>query len=331
MKRFPRGTVFLVWAGLSLTAGCRLYNLERKLAPVYDDFISKTRYTMNREERRTFLLLPDEEKPRFIEEFWQRRDPDPDTADNEFKIEYFSRLEQAEKLFVGEGRAGWLTDRGRIYILLGPPMDRITQPMGGEISNRCQEIWYYGNFPVVFLDQTCTGTYKLVTYELSDLQDINMMYMQELNKAQAGARIPAPPGKKLIDFEAVLKITVREANRIEGTVVIEIPYERIWYRSEGKKLRTKFEAALELNDSKKAVAWRHKQDFEVSLDEAELERKTGKPFVMEIPVSIRDAEAIGRINQGPAVLVITVTNMSGNEVLIKSLDFKYEEEDPRNV
>ncbi|MCX6564120.1 MAG: GWxTD domain-containing protein [Candidatus Aminicenantes bacterium] len=322
MNRLSRGMFLLFWAGLSLAAGCRLYNLERKLDPVNDDFLSKTRYIITREERRTFLLLPDTEKPRFIEEFWLRRDPDPDTPENEFKIEYFNRLERAGQLFIGEGLPGWLTDRGRIYILFGPPMDRITQPVGGDAYSRCQEVWYYGNFPVVFLDQMCTGSYKLVTYELSGLRDINMMYMQELSKAQADAQKTSLAGKKLIEFEARLAITAREPGRIEGSLILEIPYERIWYRSEGKKLWTKLEAALELRDAKKTIVWQDKRSFEVALDEAELERKTGKPFAMEIPISIRDAEAIGRLDQGPALLQIILTNTTGAEVLIKTLEFK---------
>lgn len=322
MNRLSRGMFLLLWAGLSLAAGCRFYNLERKLDPVNEDFLSKTRYIITREERRTFLLLPDTEKPQFIEEFWLRRDPDPDTPENEFKMEYFNRLERATRLFVGEGMPGWLTDRGRIFVLFGPPMDRITQPVGGDAYTRCQEIWYYGNFPVVFLDQTCTGSYKLVTYELTGLRDINMMYMHDLSKAQADAQKTSPEGKKLIDFEARLAITTRELGRIEATVVLEIPYERIWYRSEGKKLWTTLQAELELKDAKKTVVWQDKRSFEVALDEAELERKTGKPYAMEIPISIRDADAIGRLDQGPALLRIILTNTTGAEVLIKTLEFK---------
>lgn len=313
---------FLFWAGLSLAAGCRLYNLERKLDPVNEDFLSKTRYIITREERRTFLLLPDTEKPQFIEEFWLRRDPDPDTPENEFKMEYFNRLERATRLFVGEGMPGWLTDRGRIHVLFGPPMDRITQPVSGDAYTRCQEIWYYGNFPVVFLDQTCTGSYKLVTYDLTLLRDNNMTYMHDLSRAQADAQKTSLAGKKLIEFEARLAITTRESGRIEATVVLEIPYERIWYRSEGKKLWTTLQAELELRDAKKTVVWQDKRSFEVALDEAELERKTGKPYAMEIPISIRDADAIGRLDQGPALLRIILTNTTGAEVLIKTLEFK---------
>jgi GWxTD domain-containing protein len=320
MKRLsPRAFLFF-WAGLSLAAGCRLYNLERKLDPVNADFLSKTRYIITREERRTFLLLPDTEKPRFIEEFWLKRDPDPDTPENEFKMEYFNRLERAGQLFTGEGMPGWLTDRGRIYVLFGPPMDRITQPMSGDADARCREIWYYGDFPVVFLDEACTGSYKLMTYDLALLRD--RMYMHDLSKAQADAQKTYLPRKKSIEFEARLKIMARDAAGIEATVVLEIPYEQIWYKSKGKKLWTTLLAALELRDAKKAVVWQDKRSFEVALDEAELERKTGTLFSMEIPISIRDAEAMGRLNQGSALLQIILTNTTGDEAVIKTLDFK---------
>jgi GWxTD domain-containing protein len=322
MNRLSRGTFLFFWAGLSLAAGCRLYNLEQKLDPVNEDFLSKTRFIITAEERRTFLLLPDTEKPRFIEEFWLRRDPDPDTPENEFKMEYFDRIERATRLFVGEGMPGWLTDRGRIYVHFGPPMERITQPMSGDADTRCQEIWYYGNFPVVFLDQTCTGSYKLVTYELTGLRDFNQMYMHDLSTARADAQKTSLAGKKPIEFRARLKIMARDAARIEATVILEIPYEQIWYKSEGKKLSTTFLAALELRDTKKAVVWQDKRSFEVALDEAELERKTGRLFSMEIPISIRDTEAIGRLDQGSALLQIILTNTTGDEAMIKTLDFR---------
>ena len=322
MKRLGRGLLFLLGAVLFVSPGCRLYNLERKLPPVYDDFLSKTRYVISRAERRSFLLLPDEEKPAFIDEFWRKRDPYPETPENEFKDEYFDRLEKATRLFIGEAMPGWLTDRGRIYILFGPPLDRITEHGGGgDAYTRCQEVWYYGDFPVVFLDQACLGAYKLVTYELSGLRDINMMYMHELNRAEADAQKTSFTERGTTDLDARLSIAARDEARIEGTVVIEIPYERIWYKSEGTKLFTKLEVALEVRDSKKSVLWQDKRSFEAALDEAELGRKTGKPYVMEIAVSIRDTDVIGRIGQGPAKLHIVLTNTTGNETLIKILDF----------
>ena len=73
------------------------------------------------------------------------------------------RIDQANELFISEGRPGFMTDRGRIYILFGPPTNRIQDTSG---YRYCREVWYYGNFPVVFDDSTCSGDYRLVTYNL---------------------------------------------------------------------------------------------------------------------------------------------------------------------
>jgi GWxTD domain-containing protein len=128
------------------SSSCRLYNLERKLDPVNAEFLSKVRYIITAKERKIFLELPDSEKEQFIQEFWTRRDLDPDTEENEFKMEYFNRLEKASELFLGEGKQGWLTDRGRIYVLFGPPTDRITYPMGGDPYSRCRVCWLLTTF-----------------------------------------------------------------------------------------------------------------------------------------------------------------------------------------
>ena len=189
-KKIPLALCFLLLSSCFLvffSSSCRLYNIERKLDPVNADFISKVRYILTKKERKIFLELPDSEREQFIEEFWERRDPDPDTEENEFKMEYFSRVEKTTELFRSEVKPGWVTDRGRIYILFGPPTDRYTYPMGGG-SSGCREVWYYGAFPVVFIDSTCTGTYSLVTYDLSNIREFNLMYMAELTRAQGIAQ-----------------------------------------------------------------------------------------------------------------------------------------------
>ncbi|MGB6866919.1 MAG: GWxTD domain-containing protein, partial [Candidatus Aminicenantaceae bacterium] len=179
--------LFVSWM-VVFFGSCRYYKLEQKLDPLDKDWHNRVRYIITKEESHIFLDLPDEEREQFIEEFWKRRDPDPNTEENEFQMEYFKRMDEADNLFMSEGKPGWMTDRGRIYILFGPPLDRITYPMGYSASSRCQEVWYYGNFPVVFVDNTCTGTYRLVTYDLSSLRSYNLMYMHELNMAQASAQ-----------------------------------------------------------------------------------------------------------------------------------------------
>lgn len=309
-------------AAIVLSSSCKLYNLEQKLSPENADFLSKVRFIVTREERKIFLELPDAEKPKFIEDFWKRRDPDPDTEENEFKIEYFNRIELATKQFASEGIPGWLTDRGRIYILFGPPTDKTSQPMAGDPSTRCIEIWYYGNFPVIFSDPSCTGSYKLVTYDLSGLRDINLMYMHELNLAQGEAQKTFKEEKRLFDFNAGLRLKAQDEQKIEGVVGLDVPYGRIWFKSEGKKMTTALEVSLELRDSKKELVWDHKSAHNVVLDESELAEKGGKSFVIEIPFSIVDGQKVEQIRQGKSLMYVTLTNKTGNEVLTKALEFK---------
>src|SRR5262245_14214443 len=67
-------------------------------------------------ERRAFeQLKTTDEREQFIAIFWQHRDSDPDTEENEYKDEYYERMAYANEHFTS-GKAGWLTDRGRIYL-----------------------------------------------------------------------------------------------------------------------------------------------------------------------------------------------------------------------
>ena len=78
------------------------------------------RWIITDEERSAFMQLSnDEERDQFIEAFWQRRDPTPDTEENEFKEEHYRRIAYANEHFAA-GIPGWKTDRGRIYIVFGP-------------------------------------------------------------------------------------------------------------------------------------------------------------------------------------------------------------------
>src|SRR6267143_2121577 len=90
------------------------------------------------EERKAFMLLSnEEERENFIESFWQRRDPTPDTAENEFKEEHYRRIAYANDHFPA-GIPGWKTDRGRTYIVFGPADEIEAHPSGGAY-NRPQD------------------------------------------------------------------------------------------------------------------------------------------------------------------------------------------------
>src|SRR3954471_9212683 len=98
----------------------------RKVTPevkrVYKDWVEKdVGYIITPEEKKAFLALQtDEERENFIENFWRRRDPNPDTEENEFREQYYERIAYANEHYTS-GIPGWKTDRGRIYITWGKP------------------------------------------------------------------------------------------------------------------------------------------------------------------------------------------------------------------
>ncbi len=96
-------------------------------------------YIITPEERAAFKQLSnDEERDNFIENFWQRRDPTPDTEENEFKEEHYRRIAYANEHFAA-GVPGWKTDRGRIYIVYGPPDETDSHPSGGTYERPMEE------------------------------------------------------------------------------------------------------------------------------------------------------------------------------------------------
>src|SRR5208283_367961 len=91
------------------------------------------------EERAAFKQLSnDEERDNFIEAFWQRRDPTPDTEENEYKEEHYARIAYANEHFAA-GIPGWKTDRGRIYIMYGKPDEIDAHPSGGTYDRPIDE------------------------------------------------------------------------------------------------------------------------------------------------------------------------------------------------
>src|ERR1700734_615028 len=91
------------------------------------------------EERAAFKQLSnDEERDNFIEAFWQRRDPTPDTEENEYKEEHYQRIAYSNEHFAA-GIPGWKTDRGRIYIIYGKPDEIDSHPSGGSYKRPMEE------------------------------------------------------------------------------------------------------------------------------------------------------------------------------------------------
>lgn len=115
-------------------------SLKRELRGEYRKWLDEdVRWIITDNERKAFVQLSnDEERDQFIEAFWQRRNPDPDSEDNEFKDEHYRRIEYANEHFPA-GKPGWLTDRGRIYIVYGPPDEIESHPSGGTYERPIDE------------------------------------------------------------------------------------------------------------------------------------------------------------------------------------------------
>src|SRR5580693_4441428 len=105
--------------------------LAKESAPYNTWLTEEAIYIITKEERDAFLrLTTNEEREQFIEEFWRRRNPDPDSPENTFREEHYRRIAYANERF-SSGVPGWKTDRGRTYILWGPPDEIESHPAGG--------------------------------------------------------------------------------------------------------------------------------------------------------------------------------------------------------
>jgi GWxTD domain-containing protein len=114
--------------------------LRTELGKSYRKWLDEdVRWIITDEERSAFKQLSnDEERDQFIEAFWQRRDPTPDTEENEFKEEHYQRMAYANEHFPA-GIPGWKTDRGRIYIIYGKPDEIESHPAGGTYERPIDE------------------------------------------------------------------------------------------------------------------------------------------------------------------------------------------------
>jgi GWxTD domain-containing protein len=111
-----------------------------ELKESYKKWLSNdVKYIITKEEERAFkALTTDEERENFIENFWRRRDPNPDTEENEYREEYYQRIAYANEHYTS-GIPGWKTDRGRIYIMFGTQVHGFAGLiMKGEIGDDTQ-------------------------------------------------------------------------------------------------------------------------------------------------------------------------------------------------
>lgn len=197
---------------------------EKDLAEKYRDWLNLVSYIIQPVEREVFFKLTTErDRDLFIESFWKQRDPTAGTPQNEYKEEHIRRFNYANQFYRrGSPRAGWMTDMGRIYIILGAPAstERLDSAAG---IHPCQ-VWYYRGekekklptyFALVFYQRGGSGEYKLynpasdgpasllVDTEGLDVTDAEQLYkkIKELAPSLAGVSLSLIPGQYPYNFQ----------------------------------------------------------------------------------------------------------------------------------
>src|SRR5689334_8407657 len=186
-------------------------NIE-KLGGVYKKWLDEdVRWIITDEELSAFKkLTTNAERDTFIEGFWQRRDPTPDTAENEYKEEHYRRIAYANEHFAA-GIPGWRSDRGRIYIMFGPPTSIDSHPMGGPYQRSAEEgggqtttfpfeVWRYRylegigqEIEIEFVDDCGCGAYEMTLDRskkdaLLHVPNAGLTTMEEMGQANKADR-----------------------------------------------------------------------------------------------------------------------------------------------
>jgi GWxTD domain-containing protein len=272
--------VLLLLAGCSAKAGS-----SRTLPPQDREFLSEVRYLISRKETKIFKNTPPEERRKFIEEFWKVRDPDPTTEENEFRDEYYRRIDLANHLF-HEGIQGWLSDRGRILILLGEPERRDVYPTGYTFYEPPVEIWFYGTFPVIFVDYHREGIYRLDPVSVRRLSMINVAQMRL--KPEGIQR-----NVRLFDFT----LTQQEIGPGAVKLRMEVPYRvtNLILDEKSKSYSTQIKLAVHVIDAAGKTVLEKEEMHPVTVSDdmlADLGKNYSLEFLMQLPSGKYTAQVI---------------------------------------
>jgi GWxTD domain-containing protein len=205
-------------------------------------------YIITPEERNAFLQLQtNEEREQFIEQFWLRRSSNPDLPDNDFKEEHYRRIAYANEHFAS-GIPGWKTDRGRMYIMWGPPdeidshptggtYDRPMEEGGGSTSTYPWETWRWRylegigeNIILEFVDPSGSGEYHL-TMDPSEKDALlhvpgaGLSLMESMGMASKADRFTRSDGTNLPTALGGTPASMDEFNRLELYAKVQKPPE----------------------------------------------------------------------------------------------------------
>jgi GWxTD domain-containing protein len=308
----------MIWVLLPaiVLSSCTTSSLVKpSLDPASQRFLDQIGYIITPQEEKIFKEMPAQDRGEFIEEFWRRRDPTPDTEINEFRKQYYTRLAVADRAFQA-GIPGWKTDRGRIYVLLGPPTDVIKKAMGdtptefgeskrelsqnlleeGTITERASETWVYNQYPdyfsgplrLIFVAYENTRDYKLITdvevkpfsmlsYYQSDPNVTKYQWVGEIVRDEASADFVP-----FLDYDVVLgRVEKDRAGNAAVGCSVRIPFRNITYKVSPGGYSYDLVLSLEVVHSAVKSSWRESRELKGSFTEEELRARIREGRQME--------------------------------------------------
>lgn len=221
--------------------------LRKELEGPYRKWLNEdVLYIITDEERTAFKrMATDEEREQFIEQFWLRRDPSPDSQENEFKEEHYRRIAYANERYAS-GIPGWKTDRGRIYITFGPPDENESHPSGGTYERPFEEgggttstypfeKWRYrwiegigSDIIIEFVDPTMTGEYRM-TMDPSEKDALMMVpnagltLIEQMGLASKADRFSRTDGTRLGTGTNPLPMRMNQFERLQQFARLQKP------------------------------------------------------------------------------------------------------------
>ncbi|MBI1895526.1 MAG: GWxTD domain-containing protein [Acidobacteria bacterium] len=221
--------------------------LRKELETPYRRWLNEeVAYIITDEERQAFKRLStDEERQNFLEQFWLRRDPTPDSSENEYKEEHYRRIAYSNERFAS-GIPGWKTDRGRIYITFGPPAEIESHPSGGTYERPIEEgggttstfpfeQWRYRyiegigtDIVIEFVDPTMTGEYRM-TMDPSEKDALLMVpgagltLLEQMGLADKADRFNRTDGTRLGTGDTPLPSRMNQFERLHQFAMLQKP------------------------------------------------------------------------------------------------------------
>ena len=274
------------------------------LPPGDQEFLSTVRYIITKQEKMEFLSLKTaEERDDFIKEFWKKRDTVPDTEENEFKNDYYLRIEEANRLF---GQDGWLTDRGMVFIKLGSPVYRRTfrNEMGDRRYGKPYEVWHYGfeQYPIVFIDRLWSGNYQLT--------HVSYLHVEIIKKMQEEGVTDLKHTRKKSKFK--LKLVKPGSGNNNLIVQVVIPYKDIIFDDVEESFQASFKVKILIKDKDGEELPVITKDILISLKSDELEN-LDDTYIESIPL---------KLEQGQYSMKVILESKENKVRLSKEIKFK---------